>query len=102
MDDTLDAALAQIFGPTVEAALPPDRLESAATSVVSAEPERAPDMTVPLPTAGGPDAQALRALAAEAADHLQKADQALKNGDLGLYQDEIKKAQAAVEKMRGG
>ncbi len=93
MAETLNQALAQIFGPAVSAALSPDRLQSSATSVVQASSE------IPeAPSAEAPN-QTMTELAAEAKTHLDRALQAQREGDWGTYGEEIKKVGEIIEKM---
>ena len=100
MAETLTLALAQIFGRSVTTALAPDQLASDATSVVRM-PDNAelPELTeLPLPRPGAADRNALEAAAAEAFEHLQAADAALRRGDLARYQQEVELAEAALSR----
>jgi uncharacterized membrane protein (UPF0182 family) len=89
MMPTLSEALVQIFGRSVAAALPMDRLEGTATSTTVATTP-GPDTTVEL---------TLNDLAAEAKTHLDKALKAQQNGDWATYGEEIKAVQDVIEKM---
>jgi hypothetical protein len=58
---------------------------------------QAPPTPIPTPGGGGGKlSQQVRQLLAQALQHFRAANQALKNGDLGTYQSEIKQAQAAI------
>jgi len=89
MAETLREALIRIFGPTIADALPPDLLDSSATSVIKA--------TAETPGAETAAPKTIEDLVAEAQAHMQRADDALKNGDLGTYADENKKAKALID-----
>lgn len=93
MAETLNQALGRIFGPSVASALAPDRLASSATSVVETSPE--------LPAAeGAPVVEpSLAALLVEMRQHFDLADKALRDGDLAVYGEEMKKARDVLEKM---
>ncbi len=97
MAETLVDALAQIFGPAVAKALAPDRLAISATSVVQTAPGPALP-AVEAPSATSPDA-AVTALVAELRQHVDRADRALRDGDLAAYGEEWKKIKALLEKM---
>ena len=107
MQETLVQALAEIFGRQLLKALAPDRLASSATSVVFTEPEEfeppagmpgmPPNTTKPVvPLAAEGD---LAAMAAEAEAHFQRAEAALKQGNLVLYAEETQKAREIIRKM---
>jgi uncharacterized membrane protein (UPF0182 family) len=97
MAETLTRALARIFGPTITAALAPDRLSSSATSVVQTEPDeaKAPDPRAP---AAALDATAA-SLIAEIGAHWDAAEKALRSGDLATYGAEMKKAREAFDRL---
>jgi uncharacterized membrane protein (UPF0182 family) len=92
MEDTLKASLIQIFGNEVAAALPTDKLDSHATSVVA-------------PAASGTEATTTGAvssmadLIAEANTHYEKMQKAQRDGDWALYGDELKKLGETLGKM---
>jgi uncharacterized protein len=90
MAETMNQALSQIFGPAVAAGLSPDRLESSATSVIKTTPEpaAAPGVTdVPPPS--------VEPTFAELVD-----EKALRDGNLGLYAEEMKKVGELLDKMK--
>lgn len=93
MADTLTGALTQIFGGDISNALPPDRLESTATSVAPAPAEQ-PEVAPP-----GPAGPTLQDLAAEAKTHMDRALKAQRDGDWALYGEEIKKVQDLLDRM---
>ncbi len=93
MAETLNQALAQIFGPTIVSALAPDRLQSSATSVVQASSE-IPDVPSTVETS-----DAMTDLAAEAKTHLERALKAQRDGDWALYGEEIKKVGDVLDRM---
>ena len=95
MAETLEQALGQIFGPRVTAGLSPDRLESSATSVIKTAPEEpalARPETVAEPT--------MAALVEEALAHRDRGEKALRDGNLGLYAEEMRKVGEILEKMK--
>jgi uncharacterized membrane protein (UPF0182 family) len=108
MAETLVQALSEIFGRQLLKMLSPDRLDSSATSVVFTEPEEAeppPDTaagspsttrTIPATTPGD-----LAALAGQAEMHFQRAEAAMKQGNLALWAEEIAKGREIVRKMAG-
>ena len=107
MQETLVQALAEIFGRQLLKSLAADRLASSATSVVFTEPEEfeppagvpgmTPNPTKPVvPPAAEGD---LAAMAAEAEAHFQRAEAALKQGNLALYAEETQKAREIIRKM---
>ena len=103
MAESLTKALIQMFGPSIASILPPDLLQSSATSVVTATSE-VPELPAVSPGTIGavnPSNAAMQELAAEAKTHLDLARAALKNGDLATYADEMKKVGDIVDKMNG-
>src|SRR5205085_5049048 len=94
MAETLKLALIQIFGQSIAAALPQDRLQGAATSVVQAAEETSSALV-------GADAT-LAQLAAEAQVHWDPAQKALRDGDFALYGDESKRVGELLQKMSPG
>jgi uncharacterized membrane protein (UPF0182 family) len=99
MAETMNQALSQIFGPAVAAGLSPDRLESSATSVIKTTPEpaAAPGVTdVPPPSVEPTFAE----LVDEAIAHRDRAEKALRDGNLGLYAEEMKKVGELLDKMK--
>jgi uncharacterized membrane protein (UPF0182 family) len=107
MAETLVQALGEIFGRELNKALAPDRLASSATSVVFTEPEvpEPPDEPgmpgKPKPAAGAGAEANMAALAAQAETHFQRAEAAMKAGDLTLWAEEIAEAREIVRKMAG-
>jgi len=99
MAETFTQALVQIFGQEIASALPQDRLESSATSVVQATSEMMP-ATPEAPTVVVDEDTT--ALAAEAQLHYDRAQKALRDGDLALFGEEWKKVGAILEKMNKG
>jgi uncharacterized membrane protein (UPF0182 family) len=97
MAETLNQALGQIFGPTVTAGLSPDRLESTATSVIKTVSDAPTTTPAPAPTT--PEAT-MTQLVEEAIAHRDRAEKALRDGNLGLYAEEMKKVGELLEKMR--
>ena len=95
MAETMNQALGQIFGPAVTAGLAPDRLESTATSVIRTVPE---EPTAPTP-ATSPDAT-MAQLVEEAIAHRDRGEKALRDGNLALYAEEMRKVGEVLEKMR--
>jgi uncharacterized membrane protein (UPF0182 family) len=93
MAETLTRALARIFGPTITAGLAPDRLSSSATSVVETADEPGVSPTTK------PAADTVASLLAEMRGHFNAAEKALRSGDLATYADEIKKANAVLERL---
>jgi hypothetical protein len=94
MAETLRQALIQIFGPGVAAALPVDRLQSNATSVVQS--------TAAVPGAGTPaepvaPAPTLEGLVTQAQAHLNLALKAQQNGDWATYGEEMKKVKELID-----
>jgi hypothetical protein len=102
MAETLTQGLIEIFGRSIANALAPDRLASSATSVV--ETTAAEEMAEDAPLMGPPpdtvSNETLTSLAAEARRHFENADRALRAGDLALFQEEVNKAKAAVDRMQ--
>jgi uncharacterized membrane protein (UPF0182 family) len=99
MRETLTQGLAEIFGASVAAALAPDRLAS--SGIPAAGGATAPALPLaPAGAAPGTLNPALAALVAEMETHFARADEALKQGNLALYADEIKRARAVVDKIK--
>ena len=96
MADTFTQALVQIFGQEVASALPQDRLQSSATSVVEATSGMPAALTQPSDI----DDTDMAALAAEAQLHYDRAQKALRDGDLALFGEEWKKVGEVLEKMK--
>ena len=95
MSESMNQALVEIFGPTVATGLSPDRLESTATSVIRTLPET--------PTTPAPEATTeatMTQLVEEAIAHRDRAEKALRDGNLGLYAEEMRKVGELLEKMR--
>jgi hypothetical protein len=77
MELTLDAALSKIFGGTV--------------STVAAPPAPVPSPGAAAPPRAGSAAADFQALVREANQHYERAQQLLRQGDLGGYGEEVKK-----------
>ena len=100
MAETLPLALAQIFGQGVLGTLAADDPFSLSRAPAAAAPPGAPQ--APAPATAEPGASvdaALAALAAEADGHFRRADQALREGNLALYAEEIQRAREVVQRM---
>jgi uncharacterized membrane protein (UPF0182 family) len=96
MSETLTQGLAQIFGRRVATGLAPDRLGSAATSVIAtSSPVLLPETDAEPVLTGG-----LGALAGEAKIHYDNAERAQRAGDWALYGEEMKKLQDVLERMQ--
>jgi uncharacterized membrane protein (UPF0182 family) len=96
MKETLTAALAEIFGPAITKALAPDRLGSSATSVV----QTTPDALAPLIDRPGTTTDSsMTGLVGQMRQHFDRADRALRDGDLVLYAEEMRKAKEVLERM---
>jgi uncharacterized membrane protein (UPF0182 family) len=91
MAETLKLALVQIFGPSIEPALPTDRLQGAATSVVRATEDTPAGL--PIPSTAAPSD------AAEAKAHYERAQKALRDGDWALFGEELKKVGELLDRM---
>jgi len=85
MEPTLDAALSKIFGGTVS------------TAAAQPAPGPAPGAAPP-PRTGAPAAD-LQALIREANQHYERAQQFLRQGDLGGYGEEVKKLGEALKRL---
>jgi uncharacterized membrane protein (UPF0182 family) len=97
MAETMNQALGQIFGSTVTAGLSPDRLESSATSVVKTTTEE-PSVSVTAPEAA-PD-PTMAQLVEQAIAHRDRGERALREGNLALYAEEMRKVGEVLEKMK--
>ena len=93
MAETLKLALIQIFGNEVAAALPSDKLDSSATSVV--QPSAAASAETPELGPGAPVAD----LIAEAQAHYDRMQKASRDGDWALFGDEQRKLGETLVKM---
>ena len=95
MTETLTSALVQIFGKSIANALPVDRLQSSATSVVPATSD------APAPATSGLAEEGLPGdLAAEAQLHYDRAQKALRDGDFALFGEEWKKMGDVIARMQ--
>src|SRR5262249_35924912 len=90
---TLRQALIQIFGNSVAAALPPDRMQSGTTSVVPSADEQPIEETTPTTSA----APTMNELVTQAQTHFERALKAQREGDWATYGDEMKKAKEAID-----
>ena len=96
MKETLTQGLAEIFGPAVTAALSPDRLASSAGGVAARPGQMPPSAgTVPGPTLE----PTMAALLVEMRGHWNRAQEALRQGNLVLYAEEMKKVEGVLAKM---
>ena len=89
MEPTLSEGLVQVFGRSIAAALPNERLEGTATSATTSVTPATSEITAE-PT--------LSDLAAEAKTHFDKALKAQKEGDWATYGEEIKAVQDLIER----
>jgi uncharacterized membrane protein (UPF0182 family) len=87
MEETLEAALARIFGNA------PSATQSAAGETMASTPQ---SKTQPPDTATKPDTQGL---AAQAKQHYDRAIQAQRDGDWARYGEEIKQLGTVIEQM---
>lgn len=96
MAETLTKALIEVFGPSIAASLEPDRLGSAATSIVEAT------SAMPGVVAGPPLAAnlTLAQLAEELSAAIEREDKALKEGDWAKFGEEQKKIREIVARMK--
>ncbi len=94
MEDTLTAGLIKIFGPSVAAALPPDRLPGTITSAVPVDTGLPNLLSAPATPAG----MSLSDLA-QLQDHFDRAMKAQRDGDWALYGEEIKKVGELIAKI---
>ena len=105
MAETLRQALMQIFGPTVGAALPPDRLESSATSVIQTAPEPGDvgagivETTPTVPAIVTRDNATIAELAAQAKLHYDRMSKAASENDWALFGEEKKKLGEVLERL---
>jgi uncharacterized membrane protein (UPF0182 family) len=97
MAETLTSALTQIFGRGIAAALPQDRLEGTKYDVAPVEGAPPPAATPEATTTPASAASGVDALIAEAIKHFDAGEKALRDGDLGAYREEMKKARALLE-----
>jgi hypothetical protein len=94
MAETMNQALGHIFGSAVVAGLAVDRLESSATSVIKTAPD---EPTLKPDTAIEPTMASLLEEAIAARDRGEKA---LRDGNLALYAEEMRKISDILEKMK--
>jgi uncharacterized membrane protein (UPF0182 family) len=92
MQDTLKASLIEIFGNEVAAALPSDKMDSTATSVVE------PVVTEGQASATG-GAATMADLVNEAQGHFEKMQKAAQSGDWALFGDEQRKLGETLGRM---
>jgi len=97
MAETMNQALTQIFGPAIASGLSPDRLESSATSVIKTTPDPAAAGVTDVPPTAEPT---FAELLDEAIAHRDRAEKALRDGNLGLYAEEMKKVGEILDKMK--
>ena len=96
MGETLNQALIQIFGRSIASSLAPDRLESV-TSGLTAPMPTPPGTTAEEPTTTA--TQSLADLASQANLHMERANKALKDGDLATFGEEYKKLSEIIQAM---
>lgn len=96
MAETLRQALIQIFGSSVAAALPVDRMESGTTSIVPSANEPPVDPKAPVTTAT-PAVQTVNELITQAQTHFNRALEAQKAGDWAAYGEEMKKVKELID-----
>jgi uncharacterized protein len=97
MAETMNQALTQIFGPAIASGLSPDRLESSATSVIKTTPEPGAAGVTDVPPTAEPT---FVELLDEAIAHRDRAEKALRDGNLGVYAEEMKKVGEILDKMK--
>jgi uncharacterized membrane protein (UPF0182 family) len=97
MHDTLVQALAQIFGREVLAGLPPDRKTSGGLTMPPAA--AVAQVEAPSPGAGPTIPTTSAALIAEMLASYERGDKALREGDLGKYQQEMKRIKDLLDKL---
>jgi uncharacterized membrane protein (UPF0182 family) len=97
MEGTLKEALMQIFGRSIDAALPVDRMDSGTTSVVPAM-AGLPGATTPATVVTGD--QSYADLAAEAGDHFDRAQKAARDGNWALFGEEQTKLGETLKKLQ--
>ena len=98
MAETLTLALAQIFGKSVVDALETDRMDSVAMPVIG--PIDEPGIEPLLEQKGGTAAdQTWMQLVTEMRQHFNRADQAMREGNLVGYAEEMKKAEGILQKL---
>ena len=93
MENTLAAALGELFGEAAPAVEPP--VDD--PGVTPAEPDDDGDAEPPSPIEGPTDPR-ITALIREALDHFANAEEALREGDLGRYQEETAAAEEALRR----
>jgi uncharacterized membrane protein (UPF0182 family) len=101
MKETLTQGLAEIFGPSVSAALAPDRLSTTGRPVTGASP----GTVLPTPAGAVPVSSldpATASLYAEMRTHFNRAEEALKQGNLALFEQEYKRAKAVLDRLENG
>jgi uncharacterized membrane protein (UPF0182 family) len=99
MAETLTLALAQIFGREVLAGLPPDRRTSAGLAAAP-RPGMTPVTPVESPLPPLTPAASMNELVVQALAAYDRAQQALKEGDLGRYQQEMRRVGELLQKMK--
>jgi len=97
MAETLRAALISIFGDSIASALPSDRFDSTATSVVEAT-----STTAPVVSSAAAQPTSLSGLAIEAQQLYDEMIKAQRDGDWALYGEDQKKLGEVLAKMSKG
>jgi uncharacterized membrane protein (UPF0182 family) len=95
MAETLRQALIQIFGSSLEAALPADRMQSSATSIVPSAADVPGEQPTTPATTTEPTQQEL---IVQAQLHMEAAIKAQREGDWAKYGEELKKASELLDK----
>jgi uncharacterized protein len=93
MEDTLAESLARLFGEVAPGVEPPAGTPDAPG--MPTEPDDGEDVE-PAPPFDGPTDPRVIALIREALEHFANAEEALREGDLGRYQEETASAEAAL------
>jgi uncharacterized membrane protein (UPF0182 family) len=93
MEETLVQALSQIFGSSIAASLAPDRLT---TRGVPAAPGAVAETQ---PAAVTPPEPTMAALVVEMRGHVNRGEEALRQGNLALYAEEMKKVKDVLARM---
>jgi uncharacterized membrane protein (UPF0182 family) len=98
MAETLRQALIQIFGPSVAAALPVDRLQFTGTTAVPA-PVETPATRLPAAPGLPAGPESVESLISEAQLHRERMNKALRDGDLAAFGEEWKRLQATLDRL---
>jgi hypothetical protein len=99
MAETLTLALAQIFGQEIVGAFAEEDPVGFAQTIPVGQPAGEPVDPGAAPPPEVAAGSLLATLAAEADDHFRRADQALRDGDLARYAQEIQRARDVIQRM---